>query len=38
MAHTRPVKRFGISSGELLVAGLPLSQLTARVGSTPYFA
>jgi diaminopimelate decarboxylase len=38
MSDTRPVKRFGTSSGELLVGGVPLSQLTARVGATPYFA
>jgi diaminopimelate decarboxylase len=38
MPDTRPVKRFGIASGELLIAGVPLSQLTARVGATPYFA
>jgi diaminopimelate decarboxylase len=32
------VLRHGTRDGELLVAGIPLSRLTARVGSTPYFA
>lgn len=30
--------RHGTEDNELLVAGIPLSRLTARVGSTPYFA
>jgi diaminopimelate decarboxylase len=32
------VERLGTLGGELLVGGIPLSRLTARVGSTPYFA
>lgn len=32
------VRRWGTRGGELLVAGVPISRLTARVGSTPYFA
>ncbi|MFN7149493.1 MAG: pyridoxal-dependent decarboxylase, exosortase A system-associated [Microthrixaceae bacterium] len=32
------VAAFGSIDGELVVGGLPLSRLTARVGSTPYFA
>jgi len=30
--------RFGVADGELRVGGMPLSQLAARVGSTPFFA
>jgi diaminopimelate decarboxylase len=32
------VERQGSLDGELLVGGIPLSRLTARVGTTPYFA
>lgn len=32
------VARMGSSDGELLVGGVPLQRLTARVGTTPYFA
>ncbi|GAB3254541.1 pyridoxal-dependent decarboxylase, exosortase A system-associated [Nocardioides dilutus] len=32
------VARMGSANGELLVGGVPLQQLTVRVGSTPYFA
>ncbi len=32
------VRRHGTEDGELLVGGVPLTRLTARVGSTPYFA
>jgi diaminopimelate decarboxylase len=32
------VARFGVEGCELVVGGTPLSRLTARVGSTPYFA
>ncbi|NPC97934.1 pyridoxal-dependent decarboxylase, exosortase A system-associated [Nocardioides sp. zg-DK7169] len=32
------VDRFGTVGGELCVGGVPLRRLTARVGSTPYFA
>jgi diaminopimelate decarboxylase len=37
-AADRLVAGFGSAAGELLVGGVPLSRLTARVGSTPYFA
>ncbi|WP_426184817.1 pyridoxal-dependent decarboxylase, exosortase A system-associated [Microbacterium sp. TWP3-1-2b2] len=30
--------RFGVADGELRIGGMPLSQLAARVGSTPFFA
>ncbi len=32
------VASFGVRDGELLVGGMPLSRLAARVGSTPFFA
>jgi len=32
------VDRFGTADGQLCVGGVPLRRLTARVGSTPYFA
>ena len=35
---TELVDRWGTAGDELLVGGIPLSRLTARVGSTPYFA
>lgn len=38
MLGPRHVERHGTQDGELLVGGIPLSRLTARVGSTPYFA
>lgn len=34
----RLIERFGTAGGELVVGGLPLSRLAARVGSTPFFA
>lgn len=34
----RLLDRFGSRDGQLLVGGVPLERLTARVGSTPYFA
>jgi diaminopimelate decarboxylase len=37
MSDQGHVERFGTEGGELLVGGIPLSRLTARVGSTPYF-
>ncbi len=33
-----PMDQFAVQGGELLVGGLPLSVLAARVGSTPFFA
>ncbi|WP_040541094.1 pyridoxal-dependent decarboxylase, exosortase A system-associated [Mycolicibacterium vaccae] len=37
--NLRPViAAFGIAEGQLAVGGMPLDRLTARVGSTPYFA
>ncbi len=38
MGAERLVDAFGTAGGELLVGDVPLSRLTARVGSTPYFA
>ncbi|ANI41939.1 pyridoxal-dependent decarboxylase exosortase system type 1 protein [Mycolicibacterium vaccae ATCC 25954] len=32
------IAAFGIAEGQLAVGGMPLDRLTARVGSTPYFA
>jgi diaminopimelate decarboxylase len=32
------VAQYGTRDGELLVGGIPISRLTARVGTTPYFA
>jgi diaminopimelate decarboxylase len=41
-APTRPVHaamdQFAVERGELVVGGVPLSQLAARVGQTPFFA
>jgi diaminopimelate decarboxylase len=34
----RHLDRFGTAGGQLLVGGIELERLTARVGSTPYFA
>jgi diaminopimelate decarboxylase len=37
--NLRPaIAAFGTSDGQLAVGGMPLDRLTARVGSTPYFA
>ena len=33
-----PMNQFAAASGELIVGGMPLSQLAARVGRTPFFA
>jgi diaminopimelate decarboxylase len=33
-----PVTEFAVAGGELLVGGVPLTRLAARVGSTPFFA
>jgi diaminopimelate decarboxylase len=33
-----PMDRFAIGGGELIVGGLPLSQLAVRVGQTPFYA
>jgi len=33
-----PMHQFAVSDGELLVGGMPLSQLAARVGRTPFYA
>ena len=38
MSDQGHVERYGTEGGELLIGGIPLSRLTARVGSTPYFA
>ncbi|MDR0716605.1 MAG: pyridoxal-dependent decarboxylase, exosortase A system-associated [Azoarcus sp.] len=35
--HT-PMKQFPVSNGELFVGGIPLRQLAARVGRTPFYA
>ncbi|MDR2261123.1 MAG: pyridoxal-dependent decarboxylase, exosortase A system-associated [Azoarcus sp.] len=35
--HT-PMKQFPVSNGELFVGGMPLRQLAARVGRTPFYA
>ena len=32
------IAAFGTIDGQLAVGGMPLDRLTARVGSTPYFA
>ena len=37
MTHST-VARFEVLNGYLCVGGVPLDRLTARVGSTPYFA
>lgn len=36
-AHA-PMHQFAIENGELLIAGLPLSRVAARVGRTPFYA
>jgi diaminopimelate decarboxylase len=33
-----PMQQFGVRDGQLLVGGVPLSQLAARVGQTPFYA
>lgn len=33
-----PMSQFGVRDGQLLVGGVPLSQLAARVGQTPFYA
>ncbi len=33
-----PVTEFAVAGGELLVGGVPLTRLAARVGSTPFYA
>jgi len=33
-----PMRQFAVSDGELVVGGMPLSQLAARVGQTPFYA
>lgn len=33
-----PMTRFPVENGELLIAGMPLSRLAARVGQTPFYA
>ena len=38
MRPVEHVEAFGTAGGELLVGGMPLSRLAARVGSTPFFA
>jgi diaminopimelate decarboxylase len=38
MTAARLVERFGTDDGQLQVGGVRLDRLTARVGSTPYFA
>nr|WP_284155498.1 pyridoxal-dependent decarboxylase, exosortase A system-associated [Sulfuricystis multivorans] len=36
-AHA-PMDQFPVASGELVIGGLPLTQLAARVGATPFYA
>ncbi len=36
-AHA-PMHQFAVDNGELLIAGLPLSRVAARVGRTPFYA
>lgn len=36
-AHA-PMHQFAVENGELLIAGLPLSRVAARVGRTPFYA
>ncbi|MDR0378871.1 MAG: pyridoxal-dependent decarboxylase, exosortase A system-associated, partial [Candidatus Accumulibacter sp.] len=36
-AHA-PMRQFAIENGELVVGGIPLTRLAARVGQTPFYA
>jgi diaminopimelate decarboxylase len=36
--HHAPMRQFGVAHGELLVGDMPLSQLAARAGQTPFYA
>jgi diaminopimelate decarboxylase len=38
MTPDEHIAEFGVADGELLVGGVPLRRLAARVGSTPFFA
>lgn len=38
MSGSGAVRRFAVADGQLVVGGVPLERLAARVGSTPFFA
>ncbi|MGP3535753.1 pyridoxal-dependent decarboxylase, exosortase A system-associated [Microbacterium sp. RD1] len=38
MSPQEHIERFGVQDGQLVVGGVPLRRLAARVGSTPFFA